>query len=70
MVDVVVNNVMATSITPDFSKYMFKQVVCTVFTHFHRFVEPMTPVPRANITPTVQWSFLMSRANSNVGSVT
>ena len=28
MVDVVVNNVMATSITPDLSTYMFKEQVC------------------------------------------
>lgn len=28
MVDVVVNNVMATSLTPDWSKYMFKDQVC------------------------------------------
>ena len=27
MVDVVVNNVMATSLTPDWSKYMFKDQV-------------------------------------------
>ena len=27
MVDVVVNNVMATSLTPDYSKYMFKDAV-------------------------------------------
>lgn len=28
MVDVVVNNVMSTSLTPDLSKYLFKDKVC------------------------------------------
>ena len=40
MVDVVVNNVMATSITPDFSKYMFKQEVSLLFNEF----SPLTTV--------------------------
>ena len=29
MVDVVVNNVMSTSLTPDLSTYMFKEQVCS-----------------------------------------
>ena len=33
MVDVVVNNVMATSLTPDYSKYMFKDAVSTFSSH-------------------------------------
>lgn len=31
MVDIVVNNVMATSKTPDYSTYLFKDAVCAKF---------------------------------------
>ncbi|KAI0085427.1 alpha-amylase [Irpex rosettiformis] len=41
MVDVVVNNVMATSLTPDYSKYMFKDAA-----HYHTYC----PVDWSNIT--------------------
>jgi len=57
MVDVVVNNVMATSTKPDYSQYFFKNAVCTLAISRSQFLyllkslyHPYCPIQWGNIT--------------------
>jgi alpha-amylase len=66
MIDVVVNNVMATSVTPDLSTYYFKQGVCLIPSFFPSFPHTLFQFQYHNYCA-IQWGNTASEQNCWLG---